>query len=139
MILLVSAPRVSASYRANYSDLKLSDGDRSLIARAVASEGRGRCFLVKTCIAAVICNRLLCDMLPDDVGRIAWDGAVFPRAEQYEPTDDEMYEASTVLSLVLEHGIDPTCGALFIMEKGDGDADLFTVTLELEGLIFAKP
>ena len=139
MILLVSPPHSAAIYRADYSALSLTDGGKASIARAVAAEGRDKCYLIKTCIAAVIYNRLLCDMLPDDVGLVAWDGAVFPGADKYEPTNDELFEASTVSSLVLDHGIDPTCGALFIMEKDDPDASLFTVTLEVESLIFARP
>ncbi len=139
MILLVFPPRSAAIYRADYSALSLSDGERALVARAVAAEGRGKCYLIKTCIAAVIYNRLLCDMLPGDAGLVAWDGAVFPGADEYEPTNDELAEASTVSSLVLNYGIDPTCGALFIMEKDDPDASPFTVTLEVENLIFTKP
>ena len=139
MMVLISSPRAAAIYRADYSALALPDADAALVARAVAAEGRGRCCLIKTCIAAVIYNRLLCDMLPDEVCDVAWDDAVFPGARDTEPTDDETFEASTVSSLVLCHGIDPTCGALFIMEEDDPDLELFTVTLKVEGLAFAKP
>ena len=139
MMIFVSSPRAAAIYRADYSSLTLTDADAAVVARAVAAEGRGRCCLIKTCIAAVIYNRLLCDMLPGEVSGVAWDGAVFPGARDTGPTDDEIFEASTVSSLVLAHGIDPTCGALFIMEEGDPDIELFTVTLKVEGLVFAKP
>lgn len=137
IIMAFSVPPSSAIYRADYGGLELTEAEKDNIAKAVAEECRGRSYFVKTCVTAVILNRLLCPLLPDEVEAVSDDRAVF--GEDFEePDGDELFEASTLLRLVLENGVDPTCGALFIMRKGD-DAAPFTVTLETDGLVFARP
>jgi len=128
---------------ADYGGLSLSEDDLTLISRAVRAEAKEECYLVKVCVTSMILNRIKDELFPNDAASVVLERGAFRVADRRticeRVDDDELLEYTLLSKLVYENGIDPTCGALFCFTEGDNDADYFNVTIEVDGLYFAKP
>ena len=126
-----------------YKALGLSDGDLELIARAVRAEAAKENCLTKICVASMIMNRLCDGVLPRDAKSAVYEPGAFLFADRKsideDAGEDEMLEYETLVILVYEYGIDPTCGALFCFTEDDPEALCFDVTITVGGLSFARP
>lgn len=137
------APAVSAEEH-GYTDLGLTDGELILVAKALAAETSGRNYLTKTCVAAMLFNRMKDEVLHRSAQDAVYEQGAFlftdkTSIDEVDTESKAFEEYRYLVRLVYEYGIDPTCGALFCFEEGDTDAEDFTVTIKTDGLIFAAP
>ncbi len=147
ILMVVVTAHATASfaeqYRAEYKDLSLSEKDVALIARAVRAEMPDKSYLTKACVAAMILNRMKDPILHGDAEKTVYAKGAFLYADKEAidrpVTDEELFEYTTLVKLVVDYGIDPTCGALFCFTEGDENVSRFTVTFEIEGFLFAAP
>ena len=145
ILLIVSSYAAICPCGGAYADEipALSDDEIVLISKAVRLETQGKSYLSKVCVTAMIFNRIRDSLLPNGVYATVMQKGAFlvadPDTIRKDVSADELEEYTILTELVYKFGIDPTCGALFIMEEGDPDIELFTVTLKVEGLVFAKP
>ncbi|MBR6918049.1 MAG: cell wall hydrolase [Clostridia bacterium] len=130
-------------YRADYSGIELSESDEELIARAVRAEAKDENFLIKICVCSMLFNRMKDEYLPDTAqGTVYEPGAfLFASKESIEKDVDasELKSYLLLVRLICAEGIDPTCGALFCFFDNDPRSDIVTKTIEVDGLVFAKP
>lgn len=111
---------ISAS---DYSEISVSNEDIDLVIRLTHFETDGEPLLCKCAFAAVVFNRVKSEYFPSDVhGVIYYEGAfdsVKRRDFTAELSKGETADDELAVRYVLEKGIDPICGALFVMKKDD--------------------
>ena len=143
-LALAAATSARAAEKDKYASLSLTDGELTLVAKALAAECAGKNFLTKTCVAAMLFNRMT-----DEVLRRSAHDAVYERGallfanedsiDSVDTGDEAFCEYYYLARIVYNYGIDPTCGALFCFKEDDPDAADFTVTIKTDHLLFAAP
>ena len=143
IIILVLSVTASAEGLSGYRELALSEDDLAIAARAVRAAAGDENYLIKACLTSMIFNRLKDPAMPDRMEDVIFENGVFlgaPREEiEKEVPQSELEEYTVLARTVYEYGIDPACGALFCFEEGDDVPLRYTVTLSVDGKVFAKP
>jgi|GEM_PF-2534336 len=140
--LCASAP-CCAVHRSDYKSLNLSDDDLLLISKAVCADAGNENYLIKACVTSMLLNRISDGFFPNDASSVIFENGalLFADKETVEKiqNDDALLEYTLLTKIIYEYGIDPSCGALFCFMDGDSDIEDFNVTIEIDGLVFAKP
>ena len=122
--------------------LSLTEEEIELTARAVRAKTGGENFLIKTCVTAMIFNRLKDPSMPDSIKGVVFDGAFLTASGEdagEEIPCEELEEYVVLAKLVSFYGIDPACGATFCFTGGEPVPENFVVTLSSGNFVFAKP
>ncbi|MBQ7670936.1 MAG: hypothetical protein IJS45_09485 [Clostridia bacterium] len=143
-LALAAAVPAYAADKDKYLSLSLTDDELTLVAKALAAETAGKNYLTKTCVAAMLFNRMADGVLKRSAHDAVYESGALLFADgdaiDSVDTEDGAFEEYLYLArIVYKYGIDPTCGALFCFTEDDPDAGCFTVTIKTDGLIFASP
>ena len=139
-----SAVSVFAADKDKYETLSLTDDELTLVAKALAAECAGKNYLTKTCVAAMLFNRMTDGILKRSAHDAVYESGalLFADGDDIDSVDtkDEAFKEYLYLTrIVYKYGIDPTFGALFCFTEDDPDAADFTVTIKTDHLLFASP
>ena len=139
LLFFQMSTNVSAS---DYSETEVSDEDIELIIRLTHFETEGEPLLCKLAFAAVIFNRVQDEYFPSNVHDVVYDAGAFDSTKRKdfmrnlsycETSDDEI-----AVKYVYSKGIDPTCGALFVMKKDNVHLWEITPTFQIGDYIFGN-
>lgn len=111
------------SYAADYSQILLTEEEKTLVAALCYHETKDEPLLSKVSFCAMILNRLQSKFFPNSIRKVVFDGGAFESAMNGKlsvlPSKEEMETDLLALEYTLTKDLDPTCGSFFTMMTDD--------------------
>ena len=142
LFFLVFPGSISHASASDYSEINVSEEDIELIIRLTHFETEGEPLLCKCAFAAVVFNRIKDGCFPANARDVVYSKGAFEATGRKDFTaalsEDKTTDDEIAVRYVFEKGIDPTCGALFVMKRGNVHLWEIQPTFQIGDFVFGN-